>query len=213
MDRLIGVGLRVAQSVLGGSALGRSEQFWKRRGDLRPFRILLVPTVGIAPASIDEGVALGIEMKAAVPGGGMRDDALAIEPRLLRCSPGVVASGLDIATIENGELPMMLGALFDISPKSRLAIDETAEAVEIRDASSAPEETTSRRHRRRGGLRPPRAARERRYRRRGRRACLRRCDGTRPEWIETTWRFSSKRENPARAPGWDRRESGMRRAD
>src|SRR5271168_394790 len=84
--------------------------------------------------------------KAAVLGGGMRDDAFAIEPRLLGCSPRGRRAGLDIATIENGELSMMLGALFDKATKSRLAIDESAEAVKI------PTRPALRRRRQAGGI-------------------------------------------------------------
>ncbi len=70
-------------------------------------------------------------MKAAVVGGGMRDDAIRIKPRMLRGSPWGLGVGLDVAADKAGELPAMLGPLLDVSAKTRLAIDETAEAVEV----------------------------------------------------------------------------------
>src|SRR5271170_3842007 len=70
-------------------------------------------------------------MEAAVSSGGMRDHEFAIDPRLLRGTPRGRRADFDVAAIETDELPIMLGALFDINAKSPLPRYEWAETKEI----------------------------------------------------------------------------------
>ncbi len=131
MNRLPCVGIPVADGLIGATPFVVGEQFRKRLRDGRPGAVLLVPAAPRAKGRVDLRIVRSIEMKAAVSGGRVGDDAVRIDGRALRSAPRRVRAGADFPTPEGGALALVLGILMDAARKAASSVEFAAMTVEI----------------------------------------------------------------------------------
>ena len=64
-----------------------------------------------------------IEMKTAVSGGRVRDDAIAHRRSRIASAPRRIGAGADFSTPEGGALALVLGILIDAGARGKLALE------------------------------------------------------------------------------------------